>query len=194
MPLESSTYLDWNNLIAQRFFRPEQAGRQVYIFASEQFIQAVGDEIGGGAGLEEFVAAVKQGPPWVTRPGLCQRARQAFEGWRDRELDYPPYIGYLALFSLAAGLEGRSAPQEYYGRLWKLLDEPGHGAVPSFDRMLDLWDDLERWSAHDRSGALGVFEVRWAGERIHVDIPRAQAILSEHERVVLPSIFADSGM
>src|SRR5207244_433688 len=76
--------------------------------------------------------------------GLCKRALRTCLGWRDRELEVPPYLAYLALFVLAAGREGDFASHAYYPRLWDLLGEPDTGrAPPSFDRMFDLWDDLE---------------------------------------------------
>lgn len=60
----------------------------------------------------------------------------------------------------------------------------------SFERMLELWDDLELWSNRDKAGTFGVFTIRIAGEWIHVGLPKAQALLREHERRALPEIFA----
>jgi hypothetical protein len=56
--------------------------------------------------------------------------------------------------------------------------------------MYRLWDDLELWSQHDNGGELGVFSVRFAGEWIHVGLPKSQAVLTEGERRDLPGIFA----
>jgi hypothetical protein len=59
--------------------------------------------------------------------------------WRKRNLQYPPYVGYLAFYVLAAGLEGDFARHAYCPRLRTLLDEPpAVGQYPSFDRMLEL--------------------------------------------------------
>jgi hypothetical protein len=187
-----SSYLDWNDGLAQHFFQPEVAGQTVWLYVTDDLIAQLGNRIGVGAA--EFVAAVKAGPEWVTARGLCQRALQAAEDWRDRELRYPPYIGYLGLFVLAAGLEGDFAPHAYYPRLRTLLGDASSDALPSFDRMLELWDDLERWSAHDRSGELGLFEARIVGGHIHIGLPIAQTILSEHERGALPHMFAEAGL
>ncbi len=188
-----SSYLDWNDGLAQHFFRPEVAGQSVWLYVTDDLIAQLGNRIGGG--VAEFVDAVKTGPEWVTARGLCQRALQTAEGWRDRELRYyPPYIGYLGLFVLAAGLEGDFAPHAYYPRLRTLLGDASSDALPSFDRMLELWDDLERWSAHDRSGEFGLFEARIVGGHIHVGLPIAQTILSEHERGALPQMFAEAGL
>lgn len=187
----SARFSAWNDALAARFFNPERADKPVYLYVTESLIEAVGGPMGG---VGEFVDAMTDGPDWHTRPGLCQKALQAYRGWRQRQLAYPPYIGYLCLFSLAAGLEGEFAVHSYYPRLRQLLKLPGEGPLPSFDEMLTLWGDLEGWSTRDMSGALGVFTTRWAGEWIHVGLPVAQSILTETERNALPEIFARAGL
>jgi hypothetical protein len=185
-------YLEWNAALAAHFFRPELAGEQVHLHVDEDLISELGKP--SGSGITEFVSATKAGPPWGTRQGICQKALQALEGWRDRELAYPPYIGYLCLFVLAAGLEGDFAPHAYYPRLRKLLDYPEGGELPSFPRMLDLWDDLERWATHDCGGKLGIFVARVVGGHIHVGLPLGQTILTVQERKALPRIFSRAGL
>src|SRR5262249_7977688 len=125
---------------------------------------------------------------------LCQRALQALDGWRNRGLEYPPYLAYLTLFVLAVGRPGDHASHSYYPRLRELLDEPGDGAPPSFNRMLDLWDDLEKWTIQDKGGALGLFEGRILGGWIHVGLPLAQTILTDKEQRNLPDVFFAAGL
>ena len=185
-------YRSWNDALAKRFFNPETAGRPVYLFVTKEVITEVGAGIGNGYG--DFLAAVRGGPPGATRLGHCQRALQVGDSWRDRELEYPPYVGYLALFVLAAGHEGDYAPQAYYPRLWSLLGENRTGTLPSFDRMFELWDDLEKWSVHDRGGELGVFEARIVGGKIHIGLPLAQTMLTASERDALPHVFSSAGL
>src|SRR5207244_745178 len=115
-------YVDWNNAIAKHFFRPEMEGKRVYLYVTEELIAELGQP--QAAGLQEFLAAVRIGPAWATRSGLCQKALQAMHNWRTRSLAFPPYIGYLALFVLAAGIEGDFSPIAYYPRLRSLLQEP----------------------------------------------------------------------
>lgn len=183
-------YGAWNDALAKRFFNPETAGRPVYLFVTDEVIADVRESVGNG--YEDFLAAVRAGPPGVTRSGHCQRALQVADGWRDRALEYPPYVAYLALFVLAAGHEGDYAPQAYYPRLWSLLGENRTDTLPSFDRMLELWDDLEKWSVHDRGGELGVFEARIVGGKIHIGLPLAQAMLTASERDALPHLFSSA--
>jgi hypothetical protein len=185
-------YLSWNDAIAARFFRPEEAGQPVWLFLTESTVEEIGTELGGD--LPAFIAAVKTGPGWARTGGLCQRALHAYEGWRDRGLKFPPYVAYLGLFVMAAGLEGAYARHAYYPRLRALLKMEGEGALSSFDRMLELWGDLETWSVRDAGGKLGIFEARIVGGQIHIGLPIAQTILSEDERRFLPRVFSDAGL
>lgn len=185
-------YLAWNDALAAYFFKSESASKRVHLCVTASVIEAVSNT---GDGRRDFIAAIKTGPPWVTRQGVCQKAVQAMLGWRTRDLLYPPYIGYLSLFVLAAGVEGDFAPHAYYPRLRTLLDEPSFaGQYPSFDRMLGVWDDLARWANDDMRGQLGLFHADIAGGWINVGIPVAQVIFTEQERQVLSVIFAEAGV
>ena len=182
-------YLTWNEIIARHFFTPEKAGKEVLLYVNEPLIARLG--VPFHAGLAEFVQAVKQGPVWTTRSGFCQKALQAFDGWRSRGFDYPPYVAYLAFFVLEAGREGDFAVHAYYPRLRELLGEPGEtGAPASFGRMIDLWDDLEKWSREDKNETLGRFEARIRGGWWKVGLPFSQTLISEDERKHLPVLFS----
>lgn len=185
-------YFAWNDALARRFFRPEAAGQPVHFFVTEDLIEEIGRTLGGG--VADFLATVRAGPQGCRRSGHCQRALEVADGWRERDLDYPPYIAYLALFVLAGGHEGDFAPQAYYPSLWQLLGEDRADTLPSFERMLELWDDLEQWAIGDRGGELGHFEARIVGGKIHVGLPLAQTILTESEREALRRVFADAGL
>lgn len=181
-------YLNWNNSIASHFFKNEMAGRSVHLYVTEELITQLGKE--SGVISSDFIQAIKTGLPGAKRKGLCPKAWETLENWR-RELDYPPYIGYLALFVLAAGIEGDFATHSYYPRLRTLLgEEPTPGQYPSFDRMSRLWEDLEKWSNEDKSGKLGIFNSHSVGKRKHIGLPIAQTLLTEKERRALPAIFA----
>lgn len=188
----SSTYFAWNDAIAAHFFRPASASRLVYLFVTEELIVELGRPLGGG--VQEFLAVVRQGPPGLSRFSHCQRALQLATNWRMTDHSYPPYIAYLALFVLAGGHGGDFAPHAYYPRLWDLLDEQGTGRPSSFERMSELWDDLEQWSVRDRRGELGILQARIVGGWIHVGLPLAQTVLTEAERRTLPRIFAEAGL
>jgi len=187
------TYLEWNDRLAEHFFSTAKAGRKVHLFATHELIKKIGEAWGDG--VPEFVAAVKTGPPWAHRSGLCQRALEALADWRLKQLEQPPYIAYLALFVIAGGIEEDFPAHAYYPRLRKVLgEEPEPRALPSFNKMFALWDDLERWSNVDQEGERGIFQTRWLGDLIYVGVPRAQTLLSEEELHRLPVIFARAGL
>ena len=186
-------YLAWNDLLAGHFFNPSASGKQVHLCVTPAVIEELGRST--GCGIPDFVAAIKAGPAWATRQGVCQKALQAMSEWRERDIRVPPYVGYLSFFVLAAGFDGDFAPHAYYPRLRSLLDEPpATGQYPSFHRMLELWDDLERWANEDMRGELGEFRADIAGGWINVGLPVAQVILTEQERQRLYMIFAESGL
>ncbi|MEA3343213.1 MAG: hypothetical protein U9Q92_03535, partial [archaeon] len=142
-------YLEWNNLLAKYFFNEEKSGKEVLLYVNEDLINELGKPRGDD--INNFLESTKQGPRWITRSGVCQKALQSFEGWRNKGFEYPPYISYLACFVLAAGTHEDCAPQAYYPRLRKLLNEEDNiGQLPSFNKMILLWDDLDKWSREDK--------------------------------------------
>ncbi len=188
-------YLKWNNSIAAHFFKPEMAGSTVHLYVTQQLITDIGQNY--GADLPDFIKAVKTGPVGVQGNGICQKAWNSMDRWKYRhgQKDYPFYIGYLAIFVLAAGIEEHFSAQAYYPRLRKLLDEkPTSGQYQGFDQMGKLWDDLARWTNEYKSGELGIFNINIAGHWIHVGRPLAQTLLTEEERRELPSIFASADL
>ena len=180
-------YQLWNNALAQRFFNPDQAGRNVRLYVNRDLIDEMEAAMPDAVTFQMAVV----GSPLSPHPdGVCQRALQAFENWRDKSWEFPPYIGYLSLFVLASDIDGDYSPNAYYPRLWELLtDEYRFGRVPSFDRMHLLWQDLETWAMDDRNGELGLFQARPVGGYIHVGYPISQSLLVEQERRDLPRIF-----
>ncbi|MGO9571936.1 MAG: hypothetical protein ACLP5H_30805 [Desulfomonilaceae bacterium] len=188
-------YLAWNDAIGARFFNPDRSGARVFLYVTTDLVMDIGAP--HDADLNDFIAAVKTGPPWNTRHGrsICQQALQALEGWRNRNLTYPPYLIYLALFVLADTIDVGFARHAYYPGLRYLLgEEPETGMYPSFDCMYLLWDDLAVWSNRDRHGDWGVFDADIVGEWMHVGLPRAQTLLTDEERDSLPFLFADNGL
>ena len=188
-------YLAWNDAIGVRFFNPDRSGTRVFLYVTTDVVTEIGAP--HDADLSDFIAAVKTAPPWITRHGrgICQQALQTLEGWRNRNLDYPPYFCYLALFVLADTVEVEGFNRfSYYPGLRQLLgEEPAAGNYPSFDKMSALWFDLEEWSNVDMSGNYGIFQADILGKREYVGLPKAQTILTDDERHKLPLLFAENG-
>ncbi len=181
-------YLTWNDLIAKYFFNEEMAGREVLLYINEELIKTLGSDY--GVDKADFIEAVKNGPPGISGSGLCQKAMRSYLNWRSKNLDYPPYIGYLAFFVLAAGFGTEFAPQAYYPRFWTLLGEsPYNGTPRHFERMISLWGDLEKWSREDKKEDWGRFVARIRGKWWKVGLPLSQTLISEKERKLLPVLF-----
>jgi hypothetical protein len=187
-------YLEWNDRLATHFFRPEMAGRSVFLYVTRELLEELGAPTNDT--WHDFVSAAKTGHSW--RPSrmhnVCRMAIHCLETWRLHNFDYPPYLPYLGLFVLAAGKEGDFAPHAYYPRLRVLLGEAGCGMYPDFDKMHLLWEDLERWANDDMHGDLGLFTARLADSRVHVGVPVAQTVLTERERAALPAVFSAAGL
>jgi hypothetical protein len=184
-------YITWNDLIARKFFNEEMAGREVLLYVNEDTINKIGGE--AGADVEDFIRSVKAGPDWATKSDMCNKALQSYRGWRIKHLEYPPYIAYLALFVLAATRGGDYDPKAYYPRFWELLGEPDSSGTPlRFDRMGELWEDMEKWSIEDKHEELGRFAARIRGGWVHVGRPLSQTLLSDDERNYLPLIFSEA--
>jgi hypothetical protein len=188
-------YLAWNNAIGEHFLNPDRAGHRVFLYITTDVIAGIGARY--GVDLADFILAVKTGPPWNTRQarGICQQALQALDNWRKRDLNYPPYLAYLALFVLADSevVDGFSR-YSYYPGLRQLLGEvPAAGGYASFDQMYALWFDLEDWSNQDKDGEFGIFTADILGKREYVGLPKAQMILTDDERNKLPLLFAENG-
>lgn len=187
-----NSYQQWNDALAARFFNSDMAGRNVYLYVNQEMIDEM-ERAMPEAGT--FRVAVVGPPTDVDRcERVCQRALEAFTGWRERGSLYPPYIGYLILFVLAGDMSGDFAPNAYYPRLWELMVERRNGMVRYFDHMDQLWEDLEDWSVHDQQGRLGIFQARSIGGYIHVGYPLSQSLLVEQDRRNLPKIFYEADL
>jgi hypothetical protein len=184
-------YMEWNNTIAARFFRTDMAYRRVILAVTRDVIAEIGEP--KGVGIEDFLAAIRTGPSWtLAETDICKKALMAAFKWQERDLAFPPYIGFLAAFVLAAsGLEGFS-PQAYYEPLSQLLDQPI--GINQFGAMHGLWFGLRNWSRHDKEDQLGVFRpsIPTGSPYINVGLPRSQTLLLLSERSALPSFFSDN--
>ncbi|MTJ50025.1 hypothetical protein [Dolichospermum sp. UHCC 0259] len=166
------------------------AGRNVYLYVTEDLINSLGTS--KESTCQDFIQTVKN---TLGINSICKKASDSNKRWRYQRQGYPPYIGYLALFVLAAGTEGDFSPNAYYPRLRELLGEkPTSGQYPDFDEMQTLWKDLEKWANVDKSSELGIFKANITGRWVHVGIPIAQTLLTEKELKALPIIFAEAGL
>ena len=188
------TYIEWNKKIAERFFGENKAGERVLLAVTRETIEDIARE--NDTTFADFIDAVKKGHKIKQnnqRDRICVIARDTYNTWKNQELTYPIYVAYLALFVLAVthGDSDDFSANNYYGRLRNLLDEGNKtGQYPSFDKMLELWDALERWSKK-KNGNYGEFHCEICGQHIHVGIPIYQVVLPTDDiEKNLPKIFA----
>lgn len=190
-------YREWNDKIAAHFFNPDKAGEPVLLAVERKIIKEIATQ--NDTTYADFIAAVRQGYESSyanQRDKICAMAHKTFTNSKNKNLTYPIYIGYLALFVLAVthGDSDDFSANNYYGRLRDLLgEEKDTGAYPSYRKMLDLWDDLEKWSTKQRNGELGEFYCNIHGQHIHVGIPLYQVALTGEDVESLPKIFYDMG-
>lgn len=183
-------YRLWNKSIIQHFFNKDFSEREVILFVDESVINETGKPL--GSDINGFLAAVRSPIESTSNTNICVNAYRLFSGWRQC-YKYPPYVAYLALFVMAAGVDGEFAEHAYYPRLRNLLGLEEDATIPHFNRMYELWYDLELWSRQEKHGKYGNFTVRIRGKWRHVGIPLSQLLITKVERdEVLPEIFAEN--
>lgn len=183
-------YFEWNLLIARHFFNPERAGREVLLYVTDDLLKQLGSSY--GVGSEDFVSSIKAE---TSSRDICKFALRLAHGWRDTGAVFPPYIGVLGFFVLSDVTEGDFVGHAYYPRLWARLGETALQGEPNqFEKMIDIWDDLEKWSREDKGEELGRFVARIRGLRWKVGLSRSQTLLSEKERAGLPAVFSEAGL
>ena len=181
-------YLEWNDIIAKKFFNDDMASREVLLYVNEESINNLDAE--GNENVYDFIESIKTGPSWVTKREICDKALQSYENWRFKDFEYPPYIAYLAFFVLSATTEGDFNQKAYYPRFWELLSEIDRSGTPrQFYKTEILWEDLEKWSTEDKHEEWGRFTARIRGGMKHIGRPLSQTLFSDSERKYLPLIF-----
>ena len=184
-------YLRWNEEIAKHFFNPNNRDKRVWFSVRKELIEQIAND--NNTDVQNFFDTVKSIP---SKTKICAQAHKVFCKWKEKRDDqYPPYIGYLALFVLAANNEDDEfSNNSYYPRLRKILnEEPSNGTYPSFEKMIDLWTDLQDWTQDDKKNEWGEFYSDIYGDKVHVGILYYQVVLMEEDRKNLPEIFFEEG-
>ena len=189
-------YIEWNKKIAEIFFNANKAGERVLLAVTRETIEDIARA--NNTTFADFIDAIKEGHKIKQnnqRDKICMTALDTYNTWKNQEMTYPIYIAYLALFVLAVthGDSDDFSANDYYGRLRDLLGEENKaGQYPSFDKMRELWNDLQRWSSEKKNGEYGEFHCEIYGQHIHVGIPIYQVVLTtEDVEKNLPKIFAE---
>jgi hypothetical protein len=184
----------WNKLISEYFFKKETKNSEFYLSITREIITEIGKPY--QRSFDDFIDALRRGPKYSNRSGICQMALDCLKYTKKERLKYPEYVAYLALFVLAVeDTEGDLDPRAYYPRLRSLLGEDKvQPNYPSFSHMIELWEHFEYWLNKVQEGRLGIFRLqqhrdeRWK----HVSIPISQVLLTEKERRAIHAYFDEN--
>ena len=91
-------YAEWNFAIASHFFNTNMGGKEVLLFVNEEKINDIG--VSKKADVNDFINAIKEDAEHANNI-ICKRALKLYSDWERTRSEYPPYIGYLALFVLS---------------------------------------------------------------------------------------------
>ncbi|MBM3393266.1 MAG: hypothetical protein FJY37_01210 [Betaproteobacteria bacterium] len=194
-------YRLWNMALGDHFFSGHFANQPVYIDIDDATRKAlVARVVGKGDPVAHLIASI--------RATLAEDSWNPYSAHLDNERRWtksgregcPPFLGLLAFFSLVAEQMVASqdfAPHNYYGRLFKMLGYAEHLAE-SFQRgyreaASKLWTSLNQWIA-EGAGARGYPTARALDHRKYVSIAISQALVRQHDRLLLRRIFAELGL
>lgn len=184
-------YLEWNDAIAAHFFRSEMADRRVFLAVTDDVLEEIGKP--HGVGRTDFLKAIRSGPPWAAaEPDICKKALLIAAIGRQRNLNYPPYIAYLAVFVLAATGQDGFGHNAFYAPLSSLLNQTI--TINQFKPTYTLWLNLRKWCNTEKQRELGFFrsDISPTSAFVNVGLPRSQTLLLSSERAELPVFFADN--
>ena len=200
-----SPFVEWNSLLLSHFFPPSAEGEETWLHATRLELDSIGLRLGGAEGL---VAAIEEGPPWLSgyrtvadAAGRLMRQRGAarrslgYVDPGDIEATYagvraPAYLPYLALWVLATS----DAAHGFYARVAQLSGKPFPGDdITVRDEMIGVWQDLQQWSL-ECDGRFGVFAVRVLGGHRFVGMPRSQCLMLPKDMVGLHRLFSECGL
>jgi hypothetical protein len=196
-------YDAWNEAIAEVFFDGRHAHRPVYLDLEPEVLAEAASLAGAEAEdpLADLTAAVKK-TLYLTAlgPQLFDRHTQRAMAWIiEGRKSPPPFLALLAFLSSIAEemrSDERFAANNYYGRLCQRLELEPDGA--DRDRVARcfraetalFWRELNAWlDAND--GGLGLPTAYALDPHLkYVTVPISQALVREHDRQLLPDLFA----
>lgn len=203
------TYFEWNNLIANYFFNPANAARDVYLYISKPDIIQLGQNYFDNSNENEiwqnFLREIKYELSQGVRPlSPIARPVQLYNQWD--KTSTPPFLAYLILYiiPLTEPDTGQFNSNNYYGRINDFFKK--HGILNeytevsigtgNFQYLNTLWDSLEEWSIITKNCELGVFELKKFGNPnwVYVGKPFSQCVLPPKALKKLPELFLEAGM
>ena len=197
--LDSDSYDAWNRALCGYFFSERSAKQPVYLDPEEtvlaEICRAQRWKLNDPKAV--LVGAVRQTIDLTRSNPLAVHVRNA-ELWnRGKRISDPPFVGLLAVFSIAAAAMVASedyAAHNYYDRLCELLHvvspEDKHAIQTGYRECAEeLWHSLNTW-LDDWDGDRGRPTARSLDRRRYVSLAISQALVREHDRLQLRKMFS----
>lgn len=205
------TYADWNNIICNYFFKPENGGKNVYLYLTKEDIIKIGQshliEKNESEIFIDFINALKNNNDSLNinkAYSPIEQPLRLFNNWN--KTDFPPFLAYLCLYiiPLTENYEDLYNSNNFYDKVNHFFYQ--HGIIDfhniekisslNFRNISHLWDALEEWSIITKNCDLGIFELNKFGNPkwIFVGKPFSQCILPPRTISKLPELFLDGGL
>lgn len=202
-------YSEWNEHIANYFFKPENAGKDVLFYLTKQDLIRYSIQYFGGTTDEEiwidFINAIKYKKNDKNSNIPCSPIDQPlylFSKWN--KIDTPPFIAYLILYiiPLTESYDEHFNATNYYGKIniffkkYEILNEQQSIGTFNFQYISHLWNALEEWSVIEKNCDFGIFELKKFGNPNwkHVGKPFSQCVLPPIAINRLPKLFFEAGL
>lgn len=195
-------FSEWNLRLLRSFFSEASKGEEVFLRVDKDFLDQVGQDIGGDSG---FLEAVRKGPDWiwiVSRESftgsileLKKQRKKSSRSYKDpgsfdityHGLRAPAYLPYLAALVRNVAENATS----YYERLAQDLKLQHQFNSQEMDQVETVWADLEKWTEAN-NGRFGYFKLRRLGGYRLIGVPRSQSILKPSDIEDLARVFAQA--
>lgn len=190
------TWTQWTERLRDHFFQPANAGREVRLRVTNDFLDSVMPDLGGSPGFRQ----VLQLPPvnFVSDVPLIERGLRLHRVWRVNRVECPVFLPYLCMLCLAWDEEYDGNASNYYDRLAQIYPDHNLGDIYDGETALAhwvvLWWGLRDWANTQMEGQFGTFNPAYLGHKQHVGKPLYQMILTSHHAEGLPELFYRSGV
>ena len=193
--------VEWNEALAARFLRPENANRPLYLWVDEETLEEVALEQGADCGSDpvgDFERSLQTlaAPSRIFRPWCVLLDRWQADGRQG----VPPFLTALGATVLAAsrrGLGKTGAGQaSYYKELWKVFGREGDRIPDGFDVDVPrMWRAFNAWLVEDRGGEVGLPTAEPPdGYWPYIGWAVSQALLTGYDRSNLTRFFVAIGL
>ena len=198
----SEEYDRLRDATAEALFGSDKAGLPAYTLAEKDVLDQIADAAGiGGDPLAGYLSAVR-GTLHLEGEGVSTLRwhGQATKQHARTPLETPPSLPLLVVLTMAAEQMQAGtdmASNNYYGRLFPLLDVPEsrQQKLISDYRALaeDLWSSLNAW-LEAWEGERGVPTAYALGGMRLIGLPMSQAVVRRHDRNGLHQVFEAEGL